>query len=57
MSQAQVAARLRVPRTRITKIESCDRRLDILETFQLAQVYGLDMHEIVALLGNAPGSG
>ena len=35
LSQEQVATKLGVPRTRITKIESFDRRLDLLETLPL----------------------
>ena len=48
LSQAQVAAKLGVPRTRITKIESYDRRLDLLETMQLAGLYGLRVANIIA---------
>ena len=57
LSQATVAERLEVPRVRITKIEKCDRRLDILELMALAEVYDIDLKEIIALLEEAPGSG
>ena len=50
LSQAQVAAKLGVPRTRITKIESFDRRLDLLETLQLTRLYGLHLANIEAMM-------
>lgn len=50
LSQVQVAAKLGVPRTRITKIESFDRRLDLLETLQLTRVYGLHLAGIEAMM-------
>jgi len=50
MSQAKVAVKLGVPRTRITKIESFDRRLDLLETSQLTRIYGLPLAGIEAII-------
>jgi transcriptional regulator with XRE-family HTH domain len=50
LSQEQVAAKLGVPRTRITKIESFDRRLDLLETLQLTRLYGLHLDDIEAMM-------
>ena len=50
LSQEQVAAKLGVPRTRITKIESFDRRLDLLETLQLTRLYDLPIADINAKL-------
>ena len=50
LSQEQVAAKLGVPRTRITKIESFDRRLDLLETLQLTRIYGLRLADIEAMM-------
>ena len=50
LSQAQVAEKLNVPRVRITKIESCDRRLDILELSQILKLYGVAMADVEAQL-------
>jgi len=50
MSQAQVAAKLGVPRVRITKIEQCDRRLDILELSEMIKLYGLAIVDVEAQL-------
>ena len=50
LSQEQVAVKLGVPRTRITKIESFDRRLDLLETLQLTRLYGLRLADMESVI-------
>ena len=57
LTQAAVARRLHVPRVRLTKIEKCDRRLDILELYAIVRLYGIPMKEIEALLDAGDGSG
>ena len=51
LHQSTVAARLGVPRIWITRVERCDRRLDILELMALVKVYGIRLKEILTLLG------
>ena len=50
LSQEQVAAKLGVPRNRITKIEPFDRRLDVPETLPLTRLYGLHLAGLEAMM-------
>lgn len=50
LTQLQVAQRLGWRRTMLSNIENFERRLDILETYQLAQVLGLKLTDIELLL-------
>lgn len=40
MTQAQVAAALKVPASRISRMESGERRIDVVELLAFAKLYG-----------------
>ncbi len=50
LTQAQVAARLQWPRSRISKMEIRERRLDLIETVDVCHALGLDLSAIVAAI-------
>jgi len=50
MTQAQAAQRLGRPQSFISKCESGERRIDIVELLQLCGVYGCDPREIIEQL-------
>ncbi|MDP1730325.1 MAG: helix-turn-helix transcriptional regulator [Devosia sp.] len=50
MTQAQVATALGHPQSYIAKIEGGERRLDVVELVDLADVIGLDLHKLVTTL-------
>ena len=52
LTQEQVTQRLRVPRTWMGKVEQCERRLDVLETWRLCRLYGLKALDIEQILAN-----
>jgi transcriptional regulator with XRE-family HTH domain len=47
MSQADVAAKLGRPQSYIAKVEGGERRIDVVELIDLAQVIGLDLVRLV----------
>lgn len=47
LSQAEVAARLDKHQSYISKIESGERRLDIIETKKIAAIYKVDVAELI----------
>ena len=50
LTQAQVAHTLGWRRTMLSNIETCERRADLLETYALCRVYGIQLSELEALL-------
>ena len=48
MTQAQLAARLGRPQSFISKVETGERRLDVIEFLQLAKALKIDPVRIVA---------
>ena len=56
LRQEDVAAELKVTRTWVSKIESNEIRLDVIQLVLLARVYGIQAHELVkAVEGALPG--
>jgi len=51
--QADVAARLGLPASHLSKIENGTRRLDVIELMQIAEVMNVDAAEIVRELERA----
>jgi len=50
LSQAQAAERLGRPQSFISKCESGERRIDLVEFLQFCRLYGCDPHEILRRL-------
>ncbi len=50
LTQERVARQLKVPRTWPGKIEQCERRLDLLEAWNLCRLYGISLSEIDRIL-------
>lgn len=50
LTQAEVAARLGRPQSYISKIESGERRLDLIEFLELAPILGLDAAAVIQQL-------
>ena len=50
LTQVQVAERLRKPQSYVSKIERGERRLDIIEFFELAEILKIDPFEILHTL-------
>jgi HTH-type transcriptional regulator/antitoxin HipB len=48
LKQAEVAARLGLPASYLSKIESGTRRLDVIELIRIAEAMGVDAAELVA---------
>ena len=48
LTQVQLADKLGVNKNFISKIETCDRRLDLIELRQICQVLGLSFVDFVA---------
>ena len=40
LTQAQVAAELRIPQSRVSRMESGERRVDVIELAAFARLYG-----------------
>ena len=57
ITQAQLAAKVGRNRKWLQRIESCDRRLDIIETIVLFRVLDLDINRAVCLVGKDPYRG
>lgn len=47
LSQAEVARRLGRPQSFISKIETCERRIDLLETLALCEALGIGLEAVV----------
>jgi transcriptional regulator with XRE-family HTH domain len=52
LTQEQVARQLRVPRTWIGKVEQRERRLDLLEAWNLCRLYGVRLSEVAKILAS-----
>jgi transcriptional regulator with XRE-family HTH domain len=50
LTQVQVAERLRKPQSYVSKIERGERRLDIIEFFELAEILKIDPFEFLQTL-------
>jgi len=55
MTQAEVASKLKQPQSYVSKYERGERRLDVIEFFEVAKVIGCDPLELLRKL-HAPGS-
>lgn len=53
LTQTDVARRLRQPQSFVSKYESGERRLDILELREVCQAIGLPLAEFISRLENA----
>ena len=50
LTQAKLAKILRRPQSYVSKYERGDRRLDVIEFIEVAQVIGFDLHEFLQKL-------
>lgn len=55
MTQTDVAMKLGRPQSYIAKIEGGERRIDIVELIDVAQVIGLDLEALVRRASKVPG--
>ncbi len=46
-TQVQVSKKLKKPQSYVSKIETCQRRIDILEAKALAKIYNADIADII----------
>ncbi|QLY30409.1 helix-turn-helix transcriptional regulator [Nocardia huaxiensis] len=51
LTQVEVAARLDVPQSFVSKYESGERRLDVIELRYVAEALGVTLGEVVARIG------
>ena len=56
LKQAEVAARLGLPASYLSKIESGTRRLDVIELIRIAEAMGIDPAELIAEVQKALSS-
>lgn len=55
LSQQEVAARMGKHQTFVSKVEQGQRRLDLIEFLQMAEVLGIDPHGVIRkLMTNRP---
>lgn len=47
MSQHELASRLGKPQSFISKVEACERRLDVLEALAVCQVLGISLDLVI----------
>jgi transcriptional regulator with XRE-family HTH domain len=47
LTQGEVARQLRVPQSRLSRMESGERRIDVIELAELAQLYGKPLSHFV----------
>ena len=47
LTQVQVAAKLKRPQSFVSKTESGERRVDVVELFEMAKLYGKSLHFFV----------
>jgi len=57
LKQSEVAARLELPASYLSKIENGTRRLDVIELIQIAEAMGVDAAAIVRELRNRIAAG
>jgi transcriptional regulator with XRE-family HTH domain len=50
LTQIELATRLRKPQSVVSKVESGERRLDVVEFLQWAEAVGFDPHELIRRL-------
>jgi|APSaa5957512622_1039677.scaffolds.fasta_scaffold238919_1 transcriptional regulator with XRE-family HTH domain len=50
LTQGQLAARVGWERTQLSKVERCERRLDLLETHMLTSALGLRLTDLESIL-------
>jgi transcriptional regulator with XRE-family HTH domain len=55
MTQSEVAEKLGRPQSYIAKVEGGERRIDIVELIDLAQVIGLDLGALLRDASKVPG--
>ncbi len=51
LKQSDVARKLKTYASFVSKVESCERRIDVIEMAALCRVYGLDLLELLGNLG------
>ncbi|MFK0071896.1 helix-turn-helix domain-containing protein [Arthrobacter woluwensis] len=51
--QVDMAEKLGVPQSFVSKYESGERRLDVIETARIAKALGLDLSDVIRKLGAA----
>ena len=47
LSQAELAAKMGKPQSFIAKVESCERRVDLIETIELCIAIGISISDII----------
>lgn len=52
LTQEAVAARLGVHRTWVSKVETCERRLDVIETVDLCRLYRIKLSDLARRVGS-----
>ena len=52
LTQVQVAAQLDVPQSFVSKYESGERRLDVIELSHVAKALGVSLRDVLERLGN-----
>lgn len=48
VTQTDLASRLSKPQSFVSKIERCERRVDVVEFCRLAQALGIDPHRLLS---------
>jgi transcriptional regulator with XRE-family HTH domain len=56
LTQAELARRLSRPQSFVSKVERGERRLDVVEFFEVAQVIGIDAYTFLRTLNDEGGS-
>jgi transcriptional regulator with XRE-family HTH domain len=56
LTQRELAARLGKPQSFVSKIESRERRLDIVEFIAIARAFGVGEDELIAAVAKAVGA-
>lgn len=53
LTQQRVASALRWQRTTLSAMETCQRRMDVLEVYALANLYGITLASLEQILAGA----